>query len=139
MKFVPASESEFVPASHEDPKTPGVLKRVIAMRDEFQIGRVQMLNWARLPSRSSFRLHYHEDMQEVFVLLTGKVRMDVDGHTFVMRPGDTVIVAPREMHQMSNETDQDAQYIVFGIASGENGRTIVMEEPDMQNHMRPPG
>ena len=47
MKSILSNASAFVAASHEDPRNPGVLKRVIATKDDFQAGHVQMLNWAR--------------------------------------------------------------------------------------------
>lgn len=126
MKFVAATASSFVPASHEDPKSPGVLKRVIATDKVLQAGQVRMLNWASLPVGSSFRSHYHQDMQEVFVLLSGQVIMNVDGHAVAMSPGDTVIVEPAEVHSMRNDSDVPAEYIVFGISSGEGGETVVV-------------
>ena len=126
MDFISSEASGFIPASHEDPREPGVLKRVIATREQFQPGHVQMLNWARLPAQASFRLHYHEDMQEVFVLLAGHVRMVVAEESMNMEPGDTVVVDPGEVHQMFNESDKDAEYLVFGISSGKNGKTIVV-------------
>ena len=127
MKSILSNASGFVPASHEDPRNPGVLKRVIATKDDFQAGHVQMLNWACLPARSSFQLHYHEDMQEIFVLLKGEVEMHVGKTMTIMHAGDTVIVAPREPHRMVNCLDEDAEYIVFGISSGQNGKTVVID------------
>ncbi len=126
MKFISSTATGFVPASHEDPLKPGVLKRVIATRDDLQFGQVQMVNWARLPKSSSFQLHYHEDMQEVFVLLSGHVEMRCGNQTVEMKAGDTVIVDVREPHQMINIGDCDAEYLVFGIASGQGGRTVVL-------------
>lgn len=126
MQIVRSASGSFVPASHEDPRSPGVLKRVIATRDVFQRGHVQMLNWARLPVGSSFQPHFHEDMQEVFVLVAGEVEMTVNGATVVMAAGDTVVVEPREVHVMSNVGDCDAEYVVFGISSESGGRTIVV-------------
>jgi mannose-6-phosphate isomerase-like protein (cupin superfamily) len=134
MNFVPSSASGFVPASHEDPKNPGVLKRVIATQQNFQAGQVQMLNWAQLPVGSSFQPHYHEDMQEVFVLLSGVVTMTVrkfnSDHSakecITMRTGDTVMIDPTEIHQMQNIGDVVAEYIVFGISSQKGGKTIVV-------------
>lgn len=128
MEYIPAAASGFVPASHEDPRHPGVLKRVIADKPMFQSGHVQMLNWARLPAGSSFRRHYHEDMQEVFVLIRGVVRMTGDALTVEMTPGDTVLVQPGEVHQMHNDGSEDAEYIVFGISSGRGGQTVVIDE-----------
>lgn len=125
MELIKATQSEFIPASHEDPRNPGVLKRVIAVAERFQAGHVQMLNWARLPAGSSFRPHYHEDMQEVFVLISGSVRMQGPRQSLEMSAGDTVIVDPREIHQMTNVGSQPADYLVFGISSQQGGRTVL--------------
>jgi mannose-6-phosphate isomerase-like protein (cupin superfamily) len=126
MKSILSNASAFVPASHEDPLKPGVLKRVIATKELFQSGHVQMLNWASLPGRSSFALHYHEDMQEVFVMIKGHVEMRVAEKSMLITAGDTVIVDPREPHQMINLTDDVAEYVVFGISSGQGGKTVVI-------------
>ena len=126
MDFIPSQASGFVPASHEDPKNPGVLKRVIATQKDFHVGQVQMLNWAQLPIGSSFQPHYHEDMQEVFVLLTGCVTMKCGEQAVTMKVGDTVIIQPGEIHQMRNQGDVVAEYIVFGISSQKGGRTVVV-------------
>lgn len=127
MKYIPSDNSSYVPASHEDPKNPGVLKRVIATAADLQAGQVQMVNWAKLPAGHSFQKHYHEDMQEVFVLLQGSVVMTVGDDSVQMSAGDTVIVDVQEPHKMTNSGDTAAEYIVFGVASGEGGQTIVVE------------
>jgi len=138
MKWIAATDSGLIPASHEDPRAPGVLKRVIATRDAFQQGHVQMLNWAVLPGHSSFQRHFHQDMQEVFILLSGEVEMRVATECRVLRPGDTVIVDPGEIHQMRNLQAGEAQYLVFGISSGQGGQTIVVG-PDKSHASGTPG
>ena len=124
MKWISAHERELIPASPEDAASPGVLKRVLAQRSEFQEGHVQMLNWAVLPGLSSFQPHYHEDMQEVFLVVHGLVEMRVAGEVRQMQPGDAVLVDPHEVHVMRNLQESQAEYIVFGISSGRGGRTI---------------
>ena len=126
MQVIPSTGSPFIPASHKDPRSPGVLKRVIATAQELQPGQVQMLNWARLPVGSSFQPHYHEDMQEVFVLITGEVTMKCGASAVRMEAGDTVIVPPKVVHQMHNIGTVMAEYLVFGISSQEGGRTVVV-------------
>lgn len=128
MQFIARDQSPFVAASHEPPDRPGVLKRVIATAGQFQGGHVQMLNWARLPGRSSFQPHYHEDMQEVFVLLSGDVEMQCGDERVRMAAGDSVLVDAGEVHRMQNLSDADADYLVFGISAGRNGRTVVVAE-----------
>ncbi len=127
MRFIPADNRPFEPASHEDPAQPGVLKRVVAIKDELLAGRVQMINWARLPVGSSFRNHYHEDMEEVFLLTEGSAEMVIDGESVALRAGDSVVVSPGEQHAMKNTGTEDALYIVVGISLGQNGQTIVVE------------
>lgn len=126
MKHIPASD-DFVPAAHEDPENPGVLKRVIATHSDLIPGQIMMVNWSRLPGDSSFQRHYHEDMQEVFVLITGHIQMTIDAESLEMKSGDTVIVEPREIHQMKNLMNSDAEYVVFGVSTGLGGQTVVVD------------
>lgn len=88
MRLIRSTDAEFTAAAHEDPRKPGVLKRVLAARDELMHGRVQMINWARLPVGSSFRTHYHEDMEEIFILVQGQAEMNVEQTSTALGPGD---------------------------------------------------
>ena len=126
MKVIRGSGIDFIAASHEDPKNPGVLKRVLATRDDFSEGRIMMLNWARLPENSSFAAHYHEDMQETFVILTGTVEMVVGEEEVELKAGDAIQIDHHEVHQMHNRSEHDVDYIVFGVSTEEGGNTIVV-------------
>ncbi len=127
MKLSRAADLAFIPASHEDPKNPGVLKKVLLGRSDFIEGHVQMLNWAHLPVGKSFAKHYHETLQEIFVMISGEVEMTVQGQTFPLHPGDAFAVDIDEVHSMVNTGSTDATYIVFGISQSEQGRTITVE------------
>ena len=126
MKVIHGSQIGYEAASHEDPKNPGVLKRVLATRDNFIAGQIMMLNWARLPQGSSFAAHYHEDMQETFVILTGKVQMVVGEESVELNAGDAIMIDHHEVHQMHNQSDHDVEYIVFGVATEQGGKTVVV-------------
>ena len=127
MEIVRGSDVEFAPASHERADAIGVVRRVLATKDAFQAGQVMMLNWAQLPVGSSFQSHYHEDMQEAFLIIQGCATMTVDGKDVELDRGDLVIIAPREIHSMKNTGEETTEFVVFGIASGEGGRTVVVE------------
>ena len=128
MQIIRGSQIEFVPASHEDPKNPGVLKRVLASKKDLLRGQVQMVNWSRLPVGSSFQPHYHEDMQEVFVMLNGRVSMAVNDETHELVGGDAILIEPREIHEMKNLCESDVEYVVFGISTEEGGKTVVVDD-----------
>lgn len=114
----------WVPAAHENVDDPAVLKKVLATQADLNPGQVQMLNWALLKVGKSFEKHYHEDMQEIFVMLSGQTRMIAGDESVLLVAGDTVIVAPSEIHQMHNLGDQDATFLVLGIATGQDGKTV---------------
>jgi len=127
MKVITFSERAFVPASHENPLSPGVLKKVLLEKADLQRGRVQMVNWARLPAGNRFARHYHEDMQEVFILVRGEVEMTVGDELVTLRRGDSIVIDPHEVHQMWNPGTDDVAYLVFGITSEAGGKTVVVE------------
>ena len=126
MQVVRGSKIQFVPASHEDSKNPGVLKRVLAQKSDLIRGQVQMVNWSNLPKDSGFQPHYHEDMQEIFIMLGGPVSMRVDEETVELQAGDAILIDPREVHEMKNVSDGDVEYVVFGISTEQGGKTIVV-------------
>ena len=62
-----------------------------------------MINWAKLPPGRSFAAHYHEDMQEVFVMLGGTARITVDAQSAALQRGDTIVIDRREVRARMSE------------------------------------
>jgi mannose-6-phosphate isomerase-like protein (cupin superfamily) len=126
MRTIFAADRSFVPAGHEDPRSPGVWKKMLLDRADLQPGTVRMINWARLPVGKSFAAHYHEDMQEVFIILDGVAQAKVGAEMVTLRRGDTIVIDPREVHQMWNRGDEDVEYVALGICGSAHGRTVVV-------------
>jgi mannose-6-phosphate isomerase-like protein (cupin superfamily) len=126
MKIIRADDKTYVPASHENPLAPGVWKKVLFARDELQPGTVQMINWARMPAGSSFAAHYHEDMQEIFIIVSGEAEMVVSGVTVVLGRGDAIAIDANEVHVMSNRGSAEVEYVVVGITGNRGGKTVIV-------------
>ena len=92
MRIVRSADRPTVPASHEDPRNPGVYKKVLLQKADLQTGTIQMVNWAQLPVGKSFAAHYHEDMQEVFIMLAGTARIQVGDESAVLNRGDAIVI-----------------------------------------------
>jgi mannose-6-phosphate isomerase-like protein (cupin superfamily) len=127
MKIVFAADRQFIPASHENPLAPGTWKKVLFQKEDFQPGRVQMVNWARMPSGHAFAPHYHEDMQEIFVIFQGTAEITVDGQSIALAPGDAILIDAHEVHRMRNTGADDVDYMAMGISAEAGGRTMVVE------------
>jgi mannose-6-phosphate isomerase-like protein (cupin superfamily) len=124
MRVIRGTELKFMAASHEDPGNPGVLKKVLLQRDDLIEGRVQMINWALLPAGQAFRAHYHEDMEEVFIIISGRAEITVDKERTKLQEGDAVVIPARGIHKMKNIGGEDVEYVVVGVSGGTLGRTV---------------
>jgi len=125
MKIIKGNLINFIPASHEDSLDPQVWKKILVSSPDIPIGQLQMVNWAKLPVGKQFQRHYHEDMYEVFVMVHGRGEMLINGKNYKLYSSDAAIVAPREIHSMKNTGSEIVEYVVFGIAIGKNGKTMI--------------
>lgn len=124
MVIIRAKDLKYIPASHEDQNNPGVWKKILFKKAELVNGRIQMINWAKLPVGKTFLPHYHEDMDEVFIILNGKVKIKIDKEEAELEKGDAVVTPMKKVHQMSNICSEDVEYLVIGISRELNGKTI---------------
>ncbi len=128
MKTILSASRSFVPAGHENPLSPGTLKKVLLEKADLRPGRIQMVNWASLAVGKRFARHYHEDMQEIFILVQGEAEITVGTETAALRRGDAVVIDPHEVHQMRNTGAEAVEYLAIGITSEVRGKTVVVEE-----------
>jgi len=125
MKIFRLKNLEWVPASHENRESPSVWKKVLLQKADLSEGRVQMVNWCRMEPEKGFRAHYHEDMEEIFIILKGQAKILADGEEAEMGNGDAVVILPREVHEMKNVGGEDLEYLAVGISQGKAGKTIL--------------
>ncbi len=125
MKIVRLKDLPFVPAGHEDQDSPGVWVKVLLKRNEIAPGNLQMLNFARMPVGASFRPHYHEDMNEFFLLLKGQAKIRLEEKEAEIQKDEMVFLPMGRVHEMKNIGDEEVEYIVIGISLGQGGKTIV--------------
>ena len=117
-----------LPAGHEDKKSPGCLKKIIFDVNDFPKGlSPQMINWARIPKGRSFKLHYHQDMTEIFIILKGQAKMRLNNKHFQLKEGDAVMVPAKSPHSVRNDGHSDFIYYVVGLSSKKGGKTITLE------------
>jgi mannose-6-phosphate isomerase-like protein (cupin superfamily) len=128
MRIIPFDSQLSLPAGHENPLSPSVLKKVLIEKSDLQRGSIQMINWASLGIGKRFAPHYHEDMQEIFILVQGEAKILVGQETAVLHRGDTIVIDPREIHQMQNMGLETVEYLAIGITNDTGGQTVVVEE-----------
>jgi quercetin dioxygenase-like cupin family protein len=75
---------------------------------------------ARLKVGEDFVNHFHNDMEEIFFMLKGKVEFVIDGKSYIGEKGDLYSIAPRETHYLKNVGDEEA-IVLFCLAPFEDG------------------
>jgi mannose-6-phosphate isomerase-like protein (cupin superfamily) len=63
---------------------------------------VQSLAEATLEVEQATERHYHRVAEEIYFVLKGQGRMEVDGETTYIRPGDAVLIPAGAWHQLEN-------------------------------------
>lgn len=129
MKKISTSLLSFIPASHENKKTPGSVKKIIFTQKDFHKNiTFKMVNWARILPGKSFNRHYHEDMDEIFIILSGKAEIRVGESIETLVSGDAVLVPMRKVHTMKDISGNGVDYLVIGLSLEKNGTTVMARE-----------
>jgi len=64
--------------------------------------QVQSLAEATLEVEQATERHYHRMTEEIYFVLKGQGKMEVDGETTHVRPGDAVLIPAGAWHQLEN-------------------------------------
>jgi len=58
------------------------------------------------PGKASLK-HYHPVIEESYFILNGIARMEIDGQTYQITPGQMVAILPTQVHQIFNDNSTD--------------------------------
>jgi uncharacterized cupin superfamily protein len=81
------------------------------------------VNAVVLPPGYTSRRHFHERQQELYLVLRGKIELELDGATHALGPGGLARVDAPTVRALRNTSDSDeAVYFCVGGAGGYVGR-----------------
>ena len=72
---------------------------------------VQSLAEATLEPDEATQRHYHARTEEIYFVLKGSGRMEVDGETRMVRPGDAVLIPAGAWHQLENNGSSELRIL----------------------------
>jgi mannose-6-phosphate isomerase-like protein (cupin superfamily) len=65
----------------------------------------QSLAEASMRTGQSTDRHYHKLAEEIYFLLEGTARMEIDGETRDVGPGEAILIPPGARHQITAQSD----------------------------------
>ena len=76
-----------------------------------------------LPPGYTSRRHFHERQQELYLVLSGEIELELDGDKHTLGPGGLARVDPSPVRSLRNTSESDeAVYFCVGGAGGYVGR-----------------
>jgi len=77
--------------------------RSILDRTNAPVEKQSLAEASMTPGQSTDR-HYHKLCEEFYFLLEGTARMEIDGETCVVGPGDAILIPAGARHQITAQT-----------------------------------
>jgi mannose-6-phosphate isomerase-like protein (cupin superfamily) len=89
--------------------------------------RNQSLAEARLPPGGATQPHYHPRAEEIYYLLEGRGRMQLEGEVREVGPGDAIAIPPGQRHQITNIGEGTLCFLCCCAPAYEHDDTIMVE------------
>lgn len=78
------------------------------------------------PGKASLK-HYHPVAEESYYILSGAARLEMDGETVTLRPGDSVAIRPHQVHQIFNAGPQDLVFLAVCVPAWTPDNSVFVE------------
>jgi len=72
--------------------------------------------------------HFHKFSEESYLILSGEATIRIDDQIFTLKPGEAVLIEPREIHQISNQKDEDLLFIAVCVPAWSPADSFDIEE-----------
>jgi mannose-6-phosphate isomerase-like protein (cupin superfamily) len=90
--------------NRERDAAPFITKDGSTIREYFHSDR-QSLAEASLDPGTATRRHYHRRSEEIYLVVEGSGRLEVDGVVSEVGPGDAILIAPGAWHELTAGAD----------------------------------
>lgn len=90
--------------------------------------RQQSLAEARLPPDSATTPHYHPRTEEIYYILAGSGRMQIDGEVRDVSHGDAIAIPPGKVHQIRNTGPETLLFLCCCAPGYEHDDTVLVTE-----------
>jgi mannose-6-phosphate isomerase-like protein (cupin superfamily) len=78
-----------------------------------------------MPYGTAEKLHFHEKAEQFFYILKGEAVFYINEEMFSVKTGESITILPKSKHYISNESDENLEFLVISNPSTNNDRTEV--------------
>jgi mannose-6-phosphate isomerase-like protein (cupin superfamily) len=81
-----------------------------------------------IPPGNASSLHFHKFSEESYLILSGEAAIKIDDQIFTLKPGEAVLIEPRETHQILNQKDENLLFIAVCVPAWSPADSFDVEE-----------
>ena len=89
--------------------------------------RNQSLAEARIPPGEATAPHYHPQAEEIYYLLEGRGRMQIEDQIREVGPGDAIAIPPGQRHQITTISKEPLRFLCCCAPAYEHADTIMVD------------
>lgn len=78
-----------------------------------------------MPSGTAEKLHFHEKAEQFFYILKGEAVFYINEEKFSVKAGESITILPKSKHYISNESEDNLEFLVISNPSTNDDRTEV--------------
>ena len=91
-----------------------IVKKVLFHENELP-GSVRLSHAVFKPGQKA-TAHSHDDLYEIFYLLSGTGLFLINGHEHRVNAGSAIRIDPHDLHEVINDSDDNLTLLYFGLA-----------------------
>lgn len=73
------------------------------------------------------RAHYHPIAEETYHILSGAGEIEIDGVRTAVRPGDSIYIAPGEVHQIANTGADELVFLAICVPAWTPDNSVLVD------------
>lgn len=78
-----------------------------------------------MPPGTAEKRHFHTDTEQFFYVLKGEAVFYIGDEKLFVKTGESITILPKSEHYISNESQEDVEFLVISTPSTNNDRTEV--------------
>jgi mannose-6-phosphate isomerase-like protein (cupin superfamily) len=79
----------------------------------------------KMPPNTSEDMHFHHKSKQFFYILSGEAEMKLKDTTILLKEGMGIEIEPMEVHQMSNISNEQTEFLVISTPKSHGDKEIV--------------
>lgn len=79
------------------------------------------------PGKASLK-HFHPEAEESYAILSGTARIEIDGTTYTLTPGQAVAITPGMIHQIFNDGPDTLHFLAVCAPAWTPDNSVYLDE-----------